>query len=132
MKKQPFAKIRKEFLLTKEEIQAYELLPDNLPESKLTQKQKDFVSALYYKYLSGKVTKGWGTELSDVEKGEKWPSGPRLKQHEAQRMILGNLIWMNKDRATMTAEKAAQVFFNSLTCRESYTILIYKIYEVKQ
>lgn len=117
--------------MNQEEITFLESLPDNLPESKLTQKQKDTVSAMYYKYLAGKVVKGWGTELCEIEQKENWPSGPRVKRHEAQRMILGNLLELNKYRKELTATEAASKFFHCLTCRESYTILLNKVYNLK-
>jgi hypothetical protein len=127
-----FATIKPEFKMTKEEIELLQAMPDNSPETKLTQKQKDIVSHIYYKYIANKVVRGWGQDLAEFEQKEKWPSGPRLKRHEAQRMILGNLIELNLYRDNMTAEQAASKFFSCITCRESYTILISKVYKINQ
>ena len=124
------AVLRPEFVLTKDEVKQYNDLPDNLPDIKLTVKQKDFIHSLYYKYLSGKVVRGWGVELFQIEKGEKWPSGPRMKTHEAMRIILNQLV-RSQDRKVMTPAKAADFFYSALSCRESYQILVNKIYELK-
>lgn len=122
--------LRPEFVMTREEVKQYNELPDNLPDVKLTQKQKDFIHSLYYKYLSGKVVKGWGLDLFQIEKGEKWPSGPRMKTHEAMRIVLNQLV-RSQDRKKMTGGKAIDFFFTALSCRESYQILVSKIYELK-
>lgn len=114
-------------IMLPEEIKTYNELPDNLPQTVLTAKQKNLVFELYYKYLSGKICIGWGTDLSDVEKREKWPSGHRMKGHEAQRIILCNLIFINS-KPTLTAEEAADKFHSCLTCRETYVKLVQSAY----
>lgn len=130
-KKKVFATLKSEFILKTEEIKFLQELPDNLPGTHLTQKQRDNVSAIYYKYIANKITRGWGQDLAEFEQKEKWPSGPKLKRHEAQRMILGNLVEFNIYRAQLTAEEAANKFYGCLTCRESYTILLSKVYNLK-
>ncbi len=121
--------LKTEFIMTSEEIAFLDSLPDNLPESKLTEKQIQKVSQIYRTYISqNQVFKGWGTELYEVEQKEKWPSGPRVKKHEAQRFILGWLSFYNKDRATLTGKRAVEFLFHILTCREADQILVSKCF----
>ena len=122
--------LKKEFVMAQSDIEAYKALPDNLPETVLSKKQKQLIYSLYYKYL-GRVFYGWGSELWKLEKGEKWPSGPRVKDHEAMRMILGHLISENIYKPKMTDKRAADHFFGALTCRQSYAELLRQIYERK-
>ena len=131
MNTKTFATLKKEFKLTSEEINYLESLPENLPENKLTSKQRKEVSRLYHHYIENKIYKGWGQDLAEFEqKSEKWPSGPRVKRHEAQRMILGHLVFLSQNKSELTAEQAAKMFYNSMTCRESYVILLSKVYEL--
>jgi hypothetical protein len=130
MKTQAIANLKPEFILNEQEIIDYKSLPKNMPDIKLSAKQIEFVNDLYRKYLEGKVCKGWGIELFEIEKGEKWPSGPRMKGHEAKRIILNNLI-EHQSKKQMSDREALRLFFAGLQCRESYQILLSKIYEVK-
>lgn len=121
--------LKEEYKMSKLEIEEYNALPDNLPENKLTAKQIELVDRLYRKYIGGKITMGWGTELYQVEKSEKWPSGPRVKTHEAKRFVLGNLV-EKQDSKRMNYKKAAQMFWSAITCRPAYGKLIQEIYNV--
>ena len=121
-------KINCEFIVSDQDIKQYNELPNNLPDSKLSEKQIEFVFCLYHKYIAGKITMGGGTDLYEVEKREKWPSGPRMKTHEAMRIALDNLIYLNS-RKELTAEQASDLFYSTLTCRETYCKLIQSIYE---
>lgn len=114
--------------MTKAEIKQYNELPDNLPETKLMTKQIQFVQSLYHKYIENKIVKGYGTQLFEIEQKERWPSGPRVKRHEAMRIILNNLVYLNTSAKEMTAEKAAEKFHSTLSCRKSYQILVDKAY----
>lgn len=122
--------LNKRFELSKEEITAFEALPDNMPETKLTKRQIDLVDSLYYKYISPIDNARWGRPLVDIEASEKWPSGSRMKRHEAKRICLNALITMN-DSKKMTASKAASFFFSALNCRESWQRIIEHVFEVK-
>lgn len=121
--------LKEEFKMTKLEIEEYNALPDNLPETKLTSKQIELVDRLYRKYIGGKITMGWGTPLFEVELKEKWPSGPRVKRHEAKRFILGNLV-SKQDSKRINYKKAANMFWSALTCRPTYAKLIQEVYNV--
>lgn len=123
--------LKSQFIFSPEDKEFLNSLPPNMPDTKLTKKQIDRVSSIYYKMIpKNQVFKGWGVELFEVEKKEKWPSGPRVKAHEAKRIILSNLLELN-ERGNMNAEQAASKFFYALTCRETYTILLQNVYELK-
>lgn len=117
------------FVMTKEEIEQYNNLPDNMPDTKLTNKQLEFVSILYHKYISKIDNMDWSPSLVSMEMREKWPSGPRMKLHQAQRIVLNNLVNEN-ERKTMTQGKAMMHFFTAMTCRPAYVRLVSKIWDI--
>lgn len=121
--------LKEQFKMSKAEIEIYNALPANLPESKLSAHQIQLVDTLYRKYIGGKITMGWSTELYEVEKQEKWPSGPRVKTHEAKRFVLNNLVSC-QDTKRMNYRKAASKFWSALTCRPAYAKLLQEIYNV--
>ena len=119
-----------EYIMTSEEINNYHLLPDNLPENKLTAKQIEFVNSLYYKYITKNIDNryGWGVSMYEREQKEKWPSGPRVKSHEAKRFILSHLIECNEYRKKMTIQEALKKFYYALTCRPVYAEFLQRVY----
>lgn len=121
--------LKKEFTMNADEISFLAELPSNLPETKLTKKQIDRIAEIYYKYISNKVVRGWGQDLAEFEQKEKWPSGNRVKRHEAQRFILEWLSFENTSNLSMDSKKAAKHFFAHLQTREAYQILIRNIFE---
>ena len=121
-------KLNKSLILKEEEITALKALPNNSPNIKLTKKQIDLVRDIYYKYVENKITYGWGTQLYEIEMKEKWPSGPRMKSHEAKRIILNNLLDLNTRCKVMTVQQAAEKFHSALSCRESWQILVDKAF----
>lgn len=120
----------RKFEVSKQEIAAFEALPENLPDTKLTKKQIDFVDSLYYKYISPIDNARWGRSLVDIEASEKWPSGSRMKKHEAKRICLNALISVN-DKKKMSNIEAASFFFGVLGCRESWQKIVKHVFEVK-
>lgn len=124
-------KFRPEFKMTAEEIAAYEQLPDNLPDINLTKKQIEFVSGLYYKYI-GKIIdrRDWSIDMYREEMKKKWPSGPRMREHQAKRIILNRLVELNK-RGDLSLLEASREFHIALTCRPMYSKLLFHVYEVK-
>lgn len=123
-------KIKSAFLMSKKEIEDLKNLPDNLPDTKLTEKQKMLVYSLYHKYISQIDNKDWSKPMYEVEQEEKWPSGPRVKKHEAKRMILSNLCECNENRNNLKPEQAICKFHSALTMRPMYAKLLYNIYDV--
>ena len=121
-------RLKPEFTLTSEEVAQYNLLPDNLPDNRLKAKEKEFVNSLYYRYIARNIdNKDWSKEMYRVEQEEKWPSGGRVKEHEAKRMILSNLVYLNT-RPELTLEEAASLFHSCLTLRPMYAKLVYNVY----
>ena len=119
--------IKKEFRISKVEIDQYNALPDNLPGNGLTKGQVELVNSLYYKYITKTIDrKDWSREMFEVEKSSPWPSGPRMKAHEAKRIILTNLI--EQQGRKLTDKKAAERFHSALTCRPMYAKLLNEIY----
>jgi hypothetical protein len=123
-------KIKSAFLMSKSEISELHNLPDNLPETKLTEKQKTFVHSLYHKYISKIDNREWSKPMYKTEQEEKWPSGPRVKEHEAKRMILSNLAECCENRNNLTPEQAIRRFHSALTLRPMYSKLLHCIYDV--
>lgn len=122
-------KLLPSYRMTAAEITEYNALPDNLPETKLSVKQKEFVSDLYSKYIGRPIdVQSYYKPMYEREQSDgPWPSGPRLKKHEAQRIILNNLVFC-QSRKTLTHSAAASWFHSALTCRRGYAELIAKIY----
>ena len=124
-------KLKPEFTLTSEEVEQYNKLPDNLPDNKLKAKEKEFVNSLYYRYITRNIdNKDWSKEMYRVEQEEKCPSGGRVKEHEAKRMILSYLVYLNT-RPVMTMEEAASMFKTCLTLRPMYAKLVANVYAAK-
>jgi hypothetical protein len=123
--------INKQMRMSKSDKKALETLrgeKPNLPETHLTPKEKDIVSSLYGKYIRKIDNQGHYEALYEMELHERWPSGPRVKHHEAKRFILENLLDLNH-RGKMT-DKQAQSFFHCMIkgIRQSYQHLIYFAY----
>lgn len=125
--------IKKKFIISDDDMAFLKGLPDNLPETRLTQKQKDRIREIYYQYIGrNQVYKGYSRELYLVEQEEKWPSGPRIKMHEAMRIVIGWLVSEQTYHPDMGAEEAASHFFAHLTSREGSQILMRAMYEEAQ
>ena len=45
-------KLNHRFKMNNNEIEQYNLLPDNMPDNKLNKKEIEFVDDLYYKYIT--------------------------------------------------------------------------------
>jgi hypothetical protein len=119
--------VKKEFRMSKQEVEQYNALPDNLPDNNLTAKQKDLVSSLYRKYIERHIdNRSWSRAMYKEEQQEKWPSGPRLKDHEAKRIILTNLV--EQQGCKLTDKEAARKFHSALTCRPMYSKLLSEVF----
>ena len=113
--------------MSKQEVEQYNALPDNLPDNNLTAKQKDLVSFLYGKYIERHIdNRTWSRAMYKEERQENWPSGPRLKDHEAKRIILNNLI--EQQGRKLTDKEAAREFHSALRYRPMYSKLLNEIF----
>jgi hypothetical protein len=90
-----------------------------MPDVPLSKKQKEIVTDLYYRFITKRIDhQRMGLELYKTETREKWPSGPRVKEHEAKRFILEQLVELNSPRRIeMNASEAADFFFSALNWR---------------
>lgn len=128
-KKHPVV-LKPEFIMTGEEIKQYNELPDNMPNNKLTAKQIELVNSLYYKYIVKNIGhQSWNAPMYEIEKREKWPSGPRVKSHEAKRFILGNLVYLNST-PKLTVAQACVKFYSVIECRPMYSKLVKLAYNI--
>ena len=116
-------------VMSEDEINAYNALPDNMPDTKLSVKQKELVSNLYRKYITKIDNQDWSIEMYKAEQKENWPSGPRIKEHEAKRIILNNLIDLQR-RKNDDINELAGLFHSALTCRPMYAKLVNKFFTI--
>ena len=106
-------------------------LPENLPGNKLTEKQRTEVMRIYHHYITRHIDNvEMRRPLYKDEMAVKWASGPRMKEHEAKRMILSNLKEANM-RGNLTDKQAADRFYNLLNCRETFLRLLSHLYQRK-
>ncbi len=126
-------KIKPEFILTKEELKIYRELPDNMPDIKLTAKQIEAVNGLYHKYITKQIDNtSWNVAMYEIEKREKWPSGPRVKAHEAKRFILNNLVELNENHKALTIKEAMIKFYCVIELRPMYSKLVKLVYDISE
>lgn len=124
-------KLNPQMIMTSEELTAYNSLPDNMPDVGLTAKQKELVSTLYYKYITRVIdNQSYNLALYKSEQKEKWLSGPKVKEHEAKRFILNQLVELNDERRLeMGPEDASYYFLACLNWRESCQKVIKAAYQ---
>lgn len=120
----------KKLLMSKAEIDQLNALPFNNPDTKLTTKQAEFVSELYYKYITPIDNQRWGKALYEIEMEEKWPSGPRMKQIQAKRIILNALEVVN-NKCKLKGIELAKFFYSAFDCRESWRHIVRAAFIVK-
>jgi len=113
----------KNLLMTKGEIEELNSLPDNMPETKLTAKQTQLINELYYKYVTPLDDQNWGKALYEIEMSEKWPSGSRMKQIQAKRIVLNALAVVNENSKLKGLELTA-FLHAALDCRESWQRIV--------
>ena len=124
-------KLNKAFKMTKSELLTFRTLDNdkpNLPETKLSKKESDFIYSLYRKYITSNVDNiDWNLSLEEMERKENWPSGNKVTMLQAKRMIVGFLEGIN-ERGNMTDKEGAKYFLSSLRNRESSKRLTYYAY----
>lgn len=122
-------KLNNKFKMTKKEIEQYNLLPDNLPDNKLTKKQIEFVNDLYYNYITLNIdNKINGYELfigDNREFTKNWYCGKKTTKYQAKRFVLNELVNLNrKYYLKMSNKEALKMLYNSLTCMRHHRILV--------
>ena len=125
-------KLNKQFRMTAKEIQWLRDLDEekpNLPATKLTQKEIAEIDRLYSKYIRWIDNRDWTEDLWKMEKHENWPSGSRMKNHQATRIVLGHLLTVNDHKGDMTDKVASRYFLNMLKgIRTSFQHVLYYAY----
>lgn len=121
-------KLNPALIMSKTDLTNYQALPDNLPDTHLTAKQIEIVRDIYYRYITRNIDHAsYGVALYELELKEKWPSGPRVKQHEAKRMVIEQLVNINR-RKNLKPTEAANYFLTWLDGREYVQKLIKSAY----
>ena len=109
-------KLNKAFKMSKMELTTFRALDNekpNMPDTKLTKKESEFINEVYRKYITRGVDNiDWNLSLEEMERKEKWPSGPRVTMLQAKRMIVSFLEGIN-ERGNMTDKEAAKYFLSS-------------------
>ena len=109
-------KLNKAFKMSKKELTTFRALDNekpNMPDTKLTKKESEFINEVYRKYITRGVDNiDWNLSLEEMERKEKWPSGPRVTMLQAKRMIVSFLEGIN-ERGNMTDKAAAKYFLSS-------------------
>lgn len=121
-------KLNTHLVMTAQDIEALNSLPDNMPENKLKAKQIETVNNIYHKYIGIYIDQqSYGKPLHELDRENErnWPSGPRMKQHEAKRVVLHWLI--NEQRyLTATTEELMKHFYTVCGSRPAYTKFVSK------
>lgn len=117
--------------MTLEDIEALELLPDNMPETKLKAKEIEVVNSIYRKYITTHIdNQSYGKPLHELdrENEKNWPSGPRMKTHEAKRIVLN---WLVNEQSLIGADqdRLTKHFFTACGSRQAYTKFVSKAWE---
>ena len=81
-------KIKPEMIMSGDDKALFKSLPDNMPDTKWTQKHKDIINRLYHTYFSKVDNLDWSMACDDMERQEKWPSGPRMSKYGARYICL--------------------------------------------
>ena len=122
--------INKKYKMKESEMKELEALPDNMPENKLSKKQKDLVWNLYYKYIERYIDNyDYSVDLFMTEKKEKWACGKRTTNEQAKRFVLSDLLNLNKHYSKMTNKEASELFYRALTCKQRHSKLVSFVYD---
>ena len=121
-------KLNNKFKMSSNEIEQYNLLPDNMPDNKLNKKQIEFVNDLYYKYITLNIdNKINGYELFIGENREftkNWYCGKKTTKYQAKRFVLRELVNININNKIMTNKRALKYLYTSLTSMRHFRILV--------
>jgi len=121
-------KLKDQVRLGQENIAFLEGLPDNFPETKISAHHRMEIDTVYANRI-GRIERKKLFTCFELEMKNKWPSGERMKKHEAQRILLGWLSESERHRPVMTDKEAAKHFYGSLDNRASWIQLLSLIYE---
>lgn len=121
-------RLKSQLIMSAEDIQTLSELPANMSDNKLTAKQIRQVEDIYHKYIGEHLD---NIDLSgplweqDRKHEPNWPSGPRMKRHEAKRIVL-NWLMSEQKHMTDSTEQLAKHFLMVCRCRPVYVQFIGK------
>tara|TARA_R110002096_G_scaffold345488_1_gene538940 strand:- start:205 stop:609 length:405 start_codon:yes stop_codon:yes gene_type:complete len=118
-------KMNKKYIMKKSELKEYDLLPE-IPENKLTKKQKELVWNLYYKYITRKIDNyNYPNELCELPTFKKnWYSGKRTTLDHRKMLVLNQLVELNKYRKTIKNSEINDFLYNSIDSMEHYRTIV--------
>ena len=121
-------KLNNKFKMANNEIEQYNLLPDNMPDNKLNKKEIEFVNDLYYEYITLNIDdKINGYELfigDNKEFTKKWFCGKKTMKYQAKRFVLRELVNINMNNKKMTYKKALNYLYGSIASMRHHRILV--------
>ena len=118
-------KMNKKYIMNKSELKEYDLLPD-IPDNKLTKKQKELVWNLYYKYISRQIDNyNHSTELCELPTFKRnWAGGQRTTIQHRKMLVLNSLVELNKYRKTIKNSEINDFLYNALDSMEHYRTIV--------
>ena len=121
-------KLNHRFKMNNNEIEQYNLLPDNMPDNKLNKKEIEFVDDLYYKYITLNIDNeinGYELFVGDNREFTKnWYCGKKTMLHQAKRFVLCQLVNINMNNKIMSNKKALNYLYSSIDSMRHHRILV--------
>ncbi len=117
--------MNKKYIMKKSELKEYDLLPD-IPDNKLTKKQKELVWNLYYKYITRKIDNyNYPNELCELPVFKKnWAGGKRTTIEHRKMLVLNQLVRLNKDHKTIKNSRINDFLYSAIGSMEHYRIIV--------
>lgn len=127
-------KLNKNFRLSKSDAETICFIRDetgnNGPSWEPSVAQRKMIDSIYHKYIELNIdNRDWSIDLYKLERKDPWPSGKRVSEMQAKRMIIERLLEINR-RGDMTNKKAADYFHCMLHgIQPGFVKMLYYCYE---
>ena len=118
-------KMNKKYIMKKSELKEYDLLPD-IPDNKLTKKQKELVWNLYYKYIARQIDNyNNSTELCELPTfKQNWCGGQRTTIQHRKILVLNQLVNLNKHSKTIKNNEISDFLYSAIGSMEHYRTIV--------
>ena len=118
-------KINKKYIMSKNELKEYNLLPE-IPDNKLTKKQKELVWELYYKYISKNIDNyNNSCELCELPTFKKnWAGGKRTTIQHRKMLVLNSLVELNRYRKAIKNSEISDFLYHSIDSMKHYRTIV--------
>ena len=117
-------KMNKKYIMKKSELKEYDLLPD-IPDNKLTKKQKDLIWELYYKYIARQIDNNNHFELCEIPEFKKnWYCGKRTTIQHRKRLVLNELVSLNKYNKTIKNSEINDFLYSAIDSMKHYRTIV--------